>query len=123
MERLKAEILAFGGVTWASHGDPEQVAGEPSYRHPGWVKFAVAKDELGWRLIEFLAWVICDMQRAGERVRFILDAPPPYLNQPGECLSFVVELQPGEGDSASQITKVTEFVTWCRREHWEECMP
>jgi len=115
MDVVKKEISMFEGVTKSSCGDPEGGG-------PGWVKFRLEKSELGWRTLEFLAWIMTDMRRAGERLNFLPTAPPPYLNEPGDCLSLVLEVYPEDGDEAERFQKVAEFIQWSRTEHWEECV-
>jgi len=108
-------------VVAASSGYPlSGEAGTPP-TDSGWVKFTVAKSELGWRTLEFLAWVVGDMVAAGERLHFFPVAPPPYLNTPGQCLGFVTECYPLDGDQDSRFRKVAEFVHRCRKEHWAGC--
>lgn len=57
-----------------------------------WVKFDIAPNDVGWRTLEFLAWLINnDMRRAGRKALLLPVSPPPYLNFPGDMLSFVLE--------------------------------
>jgi hypothetical protein len=52
----------------------------------------ITRDEDGWFLLEFLAWLINnDFQQAGMDVRFVPFSRPPYLHIPGRNLMFVVE--------------------------------
>jgi len=120
---VKDAISAFEGVTWINCGDPEPYDGDPLTMHPGWVKFGIEKSELGWRLLEFLGWLTSDMIRAGEKLEFFPNAPPPYLNEPGECLSLVIEIHPQDGDENIRFLKVAEFINDCREKYWEECKP
>ena len=122
-ERIKQAIEGFEGITSCSCGDPEPDADDPSRIYPGWVKFGIEKSELGWRLLEFLGWVTGDMLRAGERLEFFPTSPPPYLNEPGSCLSFVIEIHPLDGDEEERFTKVADFVDQCRKEYWPDCKP
>lgn len=39
----------------------------------------------GWATTEYLVWFVRDMQRAGYSIWTDIYAPPPYLNEPGEC--------------------------------------
>jgi hypothetical protein len=123
MNRIQAEIDKFDGVTWSSCGVTNIDSSNPDELPFGWVKFGVSSDTLGWRTLEFIAWVIDDMRRANERIEFTPTAPPPYLNEPGDCLSFVIECFPLNGDQEERFGKVAEFIQWCRDEHWEECAP
>jgi len=118
---VEAAVKALEGVTWTSSGYPltDEHGGPPT--DAGWVKFGVEKSELGWRTLEFLAWLSTDMLRAGERLEFFPTAPPPYLNTPGTCLSFVIECYPKDGDQETRFRKVAEFINSCREQYWLEC--
>ena len=122
-ESIQEAVGAFEAVTWIACGDPSDDPSGNGYVGPGWVKFGIEKREVGWRTLEFLSWVCDDMIRAGERLRFFPIAPPPYLNEPGKCLSFVIECWPDNGDQKTRFPKVAEFITWCREHHWAECRP
>ena len=121
IEKIEAAVKAYEGVVWTSSGYPLQGKAGEAPTEAGWVKFGIAKTELGWRTLEYLAWVVGDMLAAGERLRFFPTAPPPYLNTPGECLSFVIECFPQCGDQVVRFGKVAEFINWCRKAHWSEC--
>src|SRR5437870_1408518 len=121
IQEIEAEIRAFEAVTWCSSGDPPSKADGGDLADVGWVKFGLCKSELGWRTLEFLAWICVDMIRAGERIRFFPTAPPPYLNTPGDCLSFVIECYPLAGDQDKRFKKVAEFIQSCRTKHWPQC--
>ena len=120
-EKLKKEIEAFEGINWCSCGDPYPHEEEPSDIHPGWVKFEIEKTEMGWRTLEFIAWLTADMVRGGERMEFIPTSPPPYLNEPGNCLSFVIEIHPKNGDDEERFSKVANFIKSCREKYWNQC--
>jgi hypothetical protein len=118
---VEAAIKQFEAVEWSSSGYPLAADGEGEPTDAGWVKFGLRGSKLGWRTLEFLAWACTDMVRGGERLRFFPTAPPPYLNTPGKCLSFVLECYAVDGDQDSRFRKVAEFINWCRTEHWAEC--
>ena len=121
IEEVEAAIKAYDGVSWSASGFSEQGGGNDGDSGPGWVKFGLEKSEMGWRALEFLSWVFGDMVKAGEQLVFVPTAPPPYLNEPGSCLSFVVECYPLDGDQEVRFRKVAEFINWCRSKHWAEC--
>lgn len=123
IEQVKQAIDSYNAISWSSCGETNIDRSNPQELPFGWVKFAVHKSEAGWRTLEFLAWAIGDMRKAQERIEFTPTAPPPYLNEPGACLSFVIEIFPKDGDHAARFAKVAEFLTWCRTEHWDECKP
>jgi hypothetical protein len=57
-----------------------------------YVKFGISRSDYGWFAMEFLAWVVnSDSRRAGANLEFFPTSPPPYLNEPGEMLCFVIE--------------------------------
>jgi hypothetical protein len=120
VQEIEAAIKAFEGVAWSSSGYPLKTDDGPP-ADVGWVKFGLVKSELGWRTLEFLAWACADMQRAGERLEFFPTAPPPYLNTPGDCLSFVLECHPHNGDQERRFRKVAEFIRWSGTEYWAAC--
>ena len=116
---IKAAIKRFEAVDWSSSGYPISCeSGEPI--DAGWVKFGLHQSPLGWRTLEFLAWMCTDMIHAGERLKFFPTSPPPYLNTPGNCLSFVIECYPLDGDQDDRFRKVAEFINSCRKEYWRK---
>lgn len=116
---VEAAIKEFKAVEWCSSGYLTACeSGESS--DVGWVKFGLHQSPLGWRTLEFLAWLYTDMIRAGERLRFFPTSAPPYLNTPGECLSFVIECYPLDGDQEERFRKVAEFINSCREEYWPD---
>jgi len=55
------------------------------------ISFTVTHNEDGWLDLEFLTWVINGYEvDRGQSVRLEPYAPPPYLNEPGRCLRFVL---------------------------------
>jgi hypothetical protein len=58
-----------------------------------YVKFDLDHTEHGWRALEFLAWFVNEVMANTEKGTATLMpvSPPPYLNTPGDCLSFVIE--------------------------------
>lgn len=56
-----------------------------------WVLFDVERSENGWLSLEFLAWAVTRNLGADGSVTLEADAAPPYLNQPGAMLRFVLE--------------------------------
>ena len=117
VEDLRGTIAAFPGTSWASGGTDEE--GE---HQVAWVKFGATKSEAGWRTIEFISWLYTDMSRGGEHVLLFPTAPPPYLNEPGECLSFVLEVH-ADGDLQPRLQRVIDFVRQCKADYWAECAP
>jgi hypothetical protein len=116
---VEAAIKRFNAVDSCSSGYPIACEdGEPI--DAGWVKFGIQQTLLGWRTLEFLAWLYTDMISAGERLKFFPTSPPPYLNTPGECLSFVVECYPLDGDQDARFRKIAEFINSCREEYWAD---
>ncbi len=55
-----------------------------------YVSLQVDHNEEGWRSLEFLAWAVGDFKRAGRLLSLEVSSPPPYMNTPGQCLSFVL---------------------------------
>ena len=111
---IEAAVKRFKAVDWSSSGYPIACErGEPI--DAGWVKFGLQQSPLGWRTLEFLAWMYTDMIRAGERLKFFPTSPPPHLNTPGPptirtkgptrksdlvpCSQHATPYQPGAWDS------------------------
>jgi hypothetical protein len=117
-ERLRMEILELPGVDWASLGEPG--VDDDGDATPGWVRFGLQHAELGWRSLEFLAWVFEDLVRTGRHILFFPSSGPPHLNTPGETLAFVVECYPDE-ERPLLIEEVGAFVAACRRDFWDQC--
>jgi hypothetical protein len=116
---VEAAIKRFEAVAWCSSGYPISCEhGEPI--DAGWVKFGFQQTPLGWRTLEFLAWLHADMIRAGERLKFFPTSVPPYLNTPGECLSFVIECYPLHGDQDERFRRVADFINSCREKYWPD---
>jgi hypothetical protein len=44
-----------------------------------------------WLSLEFLAWVVHNHGRKGHRVQLRASSAPPYMNEPGETIYFVLE--------------------------------
>ena len=44
----------------------------------------------GWATSEWLVWLLRDYERSGYAMHHYMASPPPFLNEPGESLSFVV---------------------------------
>ena len=55
------------------------------------VSFDAGHTEDGWFALEFIAWIVRDWGRGGHHGSLEATSPPPYLNEPGSCLSFVLE--------------------------------
>ena len=57
-----------------------------------YVKMLIDWTKEGYFSLEWLSWYIfCVIKRGGSEIFFNPFAPPPYLNTPGEMLSFVIE--------------------------------
>lgn len=65
----------------------------------------------GWATTEWLVWLVRDFERGGLDVQQYPSSPPPFLNTPGESLSFVVYAPQGgprpldAGDFAKQVAR------------------
>jgi hypothetical protein len=120
INEIESALKKFGAIAWSSCGYPIPCeSGEPI--NAGWIKFGLKQSVLGWRTLEFLAWTYSDMIRAGERLKFFPTSPPPYLNTPGDCLSFVIECYPLGNDQEERFRRVASFIDSCREKYWAEC--
>jgi len=88
---LVEALNAFPGVDTVGSCGGHASPGPGQYPEGTWyVKFDAAHSEIGWRSLEFVAWVTTDLRRGGEGVILEATSPPPYLNSPGACLAFVL---------------------------------
>lgn len=94
----------FKGIqTVGSCGGHENPA--PYQRPAGsWsVTFTVEHNEHGWRALEFLTWVTNNnFARSGFRIHLSPYSAPPYLNEPGQALTFSID---GEGIEPEKYVK------------------
>lgn len=93
MVKLCRALNKFSGIyTISSCGGHENPA---SYQRPegSWsVSFTVEHNEHGWRALEFITWVINNaLARGGFQVHLSPYSPPPYLNEPGNALTFLID--------------------------------
>lgn len=63
--------------------------------------FDAGPDPQGWAVSEWLVWLARDFQRGGAPVQARVSSPPPFLNEPGESMAFIVEGQTGTPESVS----------------------
>lgn len=106
MEQLDANIVKLvdalnrypGLKTIGSCGGHEVTTNPSQWSDGTWyVKLQVSEDLTGRLTLEFLAWAINnDYSRDGQNVFFMPIAPPPWLNTPGKCMSYVIEAYNGE---------------------------
>ncbi len=54
------------------------------------VGMEVDHTEEGWRSLEFLAWAASDFRSSGHPMTLGAFSHPPYLNTPGQCLTFTL---------------------------------
>jgi hypothetical protein len=109
IRQLVAAIDAFEGLTviggCGGHSDPRP----DQWPEGAWyVMFTVQRTDQGWFALEFLGWAINnDYRRGGYQVLLSPIAPPPYLNEPGQSLQFVIE--------GSANANATVLATWLNR--------
>jgi hypothetical protein len=88
------------GITTVSscEGHPERDGDEAEW-HIGWRIIAAdpgagifesGPDPQGWTITEWLIWHVNDLAKAGFGIYRNLSVPPPFLNGPGECMTFWV---------------------------------
>lgn len=124
MEELRTAITQFEGVVWSICGEPELSDGDDVAI--GWVNFALDKSEMGWRTLEFLSWALMeDLKRAGYDLMLTPMSAPPYLNEPGNCLSFLLQVadDPDLAKQGRDIRDIAKFLDRVREENWPECRP
>jgi hypothetical protein len=111
---LVEALNSYPGVaTIGSCGGHEVITNPSQWEVGSWyVKFDIEHNDTGWLVVEFLGWAINDDYRSTTtNVSFMPIAAPPYLNEPGECLHFVIEGYNGEDPD-----KLASFLKRVRRE-------
>jgi hypothetical protein len=112
-EDLHKALDRFGGYVFLNTGHDEA-------HKITWAKMRYRRDEEGHRSLEFLAWVTTDMSRARDPISFYPTAAPPYLNTPGEVLSFVVQIYHRELKEG-QFDAMIEFINRCHDDYYSAC--
>lgn len=109
IRQLVAAIDAFDGLTVIGEcGDHSDAQPDQWPEGACYVMFTVQRTDQAWFALEFLAWTINnDYRRGGYQVLLSPIAPPPYLNQPGQSLQFVIE--------GSAEANATLLATWLNR--------
>jgi hypothetical protein len=120
-EQLNEAIRRYEGVTWSKLGEPQSDASDKNGVSPAWVKFGLAKSELGWRTLEFLAWAFEDMVRSKKRLFFWPTANSPAHNEPGQMLSFVVECYIDNLEDQGSIHEIANILGRFYEEYWPSC--
>ncbi|MCA8999134.1 MAG: hypothetical protein KDA80_19185 [Planctomycetaceae bacterium] len=112
---LRRSLEQFGGYAFLNtgHDDKHQIT---------WAKMRYLRDEEGHRSLEFLAWVTTDMSRGRDPISFYPTAAPPYLNEPGSVLSFVVQIY-HDGMAEGQFEDMIAFIDKCHDDYYESCKP
>jgi hypothetical protein len=78
-----------------------------------WLTFQVDHTEEGWISLEFIAWAMRDVSRAGSNVLLQPFSLPPYLNYPGQMLLFQLALGVESPDDSPD--KVADTLAMFRR--------
>ncbi len=89
-------------------GDAEPISGGSWPLGSWYVKVRIEQNPVGWRTLEFLSWVINHDAHNGEdpsKVWLVPTSVPPYLNTPGEMLTFTIECHDDESDSAKDWSR------------------
>lgn len=120
-EKLKEAICRYEGVAWSKSGEPQSDANDSKGVSPAWVKFGLARNELGWRTLEFLAWAFEDLVRSKKSLFFWPTANSPAHNEPGQMLSFVVECYIDNLDDQRSIHEIADVLSRFYEEYWPSC--
>lgn len=130
-EHVAKLIRGFEGVVAVTAEAPE-IDREDGGVFPATVSIAISADAFGIHILEFIAWALGDMRRAGANVHFILRSPPPWLNTPGRSMRLDVYVNPRTQDLAdaealaqvnAEVEEMTKFLDWAYKEHWPACRP
>ena len=96
-------LNAFEGIkTIGSCGGHDNPGPGQWPKNTWYVKFEISRDDYGWFALEFLAWAINEAL-VNEHSILFPEAPPPYLNEPGKVLSFVIEGRDSNPDEIAMI--------------------
>ena len=112
-EELQATVEKLGGIESISSGLFEQA-------NLIWVRIRFDKDEVGYRSLEFLAWMTSDMGRAGQALTFVPTAGPPHEGEPGTELAYVLQFYVNDMDEANFKANI-EFMHTCMNDHYDQC--
>lgn len=109
VRELCRALNAFEGIrtvgSCGGHEGGRRCGGWPS--GAWYVAFGVDFDPEGHFSLEFLAWLVNhDMRNAGRRVLIYPDSPPPWLNEPGRSLRFILEGSEDPEEMARRIDKL-----------------
>ena len=121
IKELAEAICLFESVKWSSTGEPKPLS-HGEYMLP-WVKFELAKSELGWRTLEFLAWAVGDICKTGEDMLLMPTSAPPYLNTPGAVLAFVIEYRVESKKDAERVRKTAKLIRDWHEKYWPASLP
>ena len=114
MVDLIEALNAFPGIeTFGSCGGHKNPTPAQWEKGTFYVKFDVAWNEDGRFSLEFLAWLVnsvCPHLDQLNGIQLLPYAHPPYLNTPGECLSFVIE---GQGNPRRLAKEVKKAFSMC----------
>ncbi len=107
-------LNTFSGIRTLNSCGGHQDAGPGQNKQGTWsVVFEVAHGEDGWFALEFIAWMVHDRIRGKHSLSLRADSPPPYLNQPGASLAFVLE-----GWNNEDPNDLAEWMNTIRQENY-----
>jgi hypothetical protein len=114
--KLVRVLNLYPGLTTVGSCGGHEVITNPSQWEAGtwYVKFDLPIEASSWYVLEHLAWAINnDYRRSGGNLVLLPTSAPPYLNLPGQCLSFVIEGRDYENPDtlADFLEKVLEDLT------------
>ena len=99
---------------------------------PAAISVGLSPDATGFHMLEFIAWAVSDMEGAGASVHLHVEAPPPWLNEPGKCLVVSIYVNPRSDDCSAEqaLQEITEeiadmanFFQEMYEDHWPACRP
>lgn len=112
-EDLRIALDRLGGYQFLNSGYDDK-------HNISWVKMRYQRNETGYRSLEFLAWLTTDMIRARDPISFYPTAAPPYLNEPGKVLSFVIQIY-HDSLSEGQFDKMVTFIHESNDKYYDQC--
>lgn len=113
---LVQALNAFDGISTIGSCGGHQNPKPGQYPAGSWyIKLTVDRSDDGHFALEFLAWLINnDLRQPLSRIAIYPTAPPPWWNEPGRVLSYVIESNGEDPEYIASLVKrahETEFIS------------
>jgi biotin operon repressor len=108
---LNALPQVVGWVTNSRLSDEWMMSWQIRPAEPYSTVFDAGPHRDGWATTEWLVWLLRDYERSGYAMNYYMSSPPPFLNEPGESLSFVASFPKQAG---GKIVDPVELAQWVK---------